>query len=75
MSRTDEPQIVINGVTLTTAQAMTMRCALEHLAAGLYEDRLGGDRTGRAIAAGYMRAIEEIRRVMYRWDTPRGEDE
>ena len=60
-----EPEITINGRRLTTAEAMTVRVALETLAFSVADDGLGEDETGRAIAAGYLRAIESIRADMY----------
>lgn len=59
-----EPSITINGTVLTEGQAMTVRVALEHYAYDLQADGLGKDETGKAICAGYLRNIGEIRRLM-----------
>lgn len=68
----DEPKIIINGVSLNHAQAMTVRVALEtfemHLA-----DGLGNDETGIAICNGYRRCIREIRKyIFYRANSEMG---
>lgn len=58
----NEPVITINGVTLHTGQAMTVRVALETLAMELHEDPgcLGVDEHARRMAAGYLATIYEI---------------
>lgn len=61
-----EPSITINGAVLTEGQAMTVRVALEHYAHFLTVEGLGKDETGKAICAGYLRNIGEIRRLIFR---------
>jgi len=64
MSTNDEPAIVINGVPLTTAQAMTVRVALGAFAMDLQSHRLGGDDHGEAMTKGYLAAIYEVHQIM-----------
>ncbi len=58
-----EPNIVVNGVTLTTAEAMTVRVALGAFASNLQEG-LGEDSSSDAIAAGYIGCIDRIHRII-----------
>lgn len=60
-----EPEIVINGHRLLSAQAMTIRVAIETFAVALGEG-LGDDNHGRSLSKLYMKRIEEIRRYMYK---------
>ena len=60
----NEAEITINGVRLSTAQAMTIRVALGSFALSLRSDGLGDDEHGRAMTAGYLHAIGEIHRRM-----------
>lgn len=59
-----EPVMTINGTTLTAAQAMTVRVAIEAFASDLTEG-LGEDETGKAITAGYKARINEIRELIF----------
>lgn len=59
-----EPQITINGVELTNAQAMTVRVALEDFSMTLTHEGLGDDDIGIAITNGYLNAIREIRKII-----------
>ena len=60
----EEPKILINGVSMTSAQAGTMRTALEHFASSLKEKGLGDDVHGETMTRLYLERIEEIRAVM-----------
>ena len=60
---TAEASIVINGHPLTQAQAMTIRCALENMAADLVGDGLGDDEHGSRMTAGYLARIRELREI------------
>jgi hypothetical protein len=61
-----EPRIVINGVELSNAAAMTVRVALESFALEMAQhDPLGADEVGRSIAAGYRKGIDEVRRSIF----------
>jgi len=60
-----EPTITINGVVLTTGEAMTMRVALEAFATDLLEHGLGDDEHGRAMTESYIAAIRTIRLKMF----------
>ena len=64
--RTDrtEPTITINSVPLTTAQAMTMRVALESFATDLHNHGLGDDHHGTTMTHAYLAAIKAIRVLM-----------
>lgn len=63
-AQTNEPTIVINGITLTTAQAMTVRVAIGNFAIGLQNGELGNDEIGRGITAGYLAAVKSIHAIM-----------
>lgn len=60
-----EAAVVINGKTLSNAQAMTVRVALESFSMDLRTDGLGSSETGRTIAEGYLACIAEIRTILY----------
>jgi hypothetical protein len=61
-----EPHITINGVTLSDAQAMTVRVALESFVSSLADpDGLGDDDHGHAMTSSYLARVVEIRRAMY----------
>jgi hypothetical protein len=59
-----EPKITVNGIELTTAQAMTVRVAIQNFAIDLKEQGLGTDVTGMSIAQGYQRCIHTINDIM-----------
>lgn len=63
-AQTNEPSIVINGIPLTTAQAMTVRVAIGAFAIGLQNGELGDDEIGRGITAGYLAAVKTIHGIM-----------
>lgn len=65
MSIQEEPNVCINGIDCDTAEAMTIRVAVESLANQLEENGLGEDATGRAIVQGYMLAIDRIREKIF----------
>ena len=65
MSEPTEPDITINGVHLTTAEAMTVRVALGAFAMDLEnENALGDDGHGHAMRDGYRAAIRDIFALM-----------
>ena len=65
MSEPQEPNITINGVRLTTAEAMTVRVALGAFAMDLRaEDSLGDDDHGHAMRDGYRAALRDILALM-----------
>ena len=43
MNSQSEPEIIINGTTLTDAQVMTLRCACSNFGSDLLENGLGND--------------------------------
>jgi len=49
---TKEPDITINGITLKTNQAMTIRVAIENFNLDLRENGLGDDGNGKVICEG-----------------------
>jgi hypothetical protein len=59
-----EPAITINGHTLTSAQAMTVRVAIESFAVDL-QAGLGDDEHGRTMTAAYKDRIREIRGLIF----------
>ena len=61
-----EPHITINGTALTTAQAMTVRVALESFAADLTSQGLGNDDHGRTMTSACIARIGEIRTLIRR---------
>jgi hypothetical protein len=62
-----EPTITINGVLLSKAQAMTLRCALESMMMDLRApDVLGSDTVGRSITQGYLERGQEIRELIFK---------
>ena len=60
-----EPTFSINGHDLTTAQAMTLRVALETFALSLQEDACSEDEHGKALAAAHMARVREIRSFIF----------
>jgi len=69
MSLGIEPVITVNGVTLSTAEAMTMRVALGSFLMSLQEG-LGDDETGKSITRGYKRCADNIHQFMFRAAPP-----
>ena len=59
----DEPTIIINGQQLNTAQAMTIRVALNVFAIDL-QDGLGNDDHGKKMTAAYQSRLTEIFRII-----------
>ena len=60
-----EPDITVNGVRLTTAEAMTVRVALGAFAMDLQsKDSLGDDDHGHAMRDGYLIALRDIIALM-----------
>lgn len=59
-----EPQIVINNMKLTQAEAMTVRVAIGAFQLHLMAEGLGEDETGRSISAGYQACLERVNRLM-----------
>ncbi len=60
----NEPQMAINGLALTRAEAMTVRVAIEEFALSLTCDGLGDDEHGKAMTAAYIAAIDRLRQRM-----------
>lgn len=60
-----EPLITINGIQLTTAQAMTVRVAIEANLSSILEYGLGDDDASKDIADLYIKRSREIQGIMY----------
>jgi hypothetical protein len=61
----NEPTITINDVTLSEAQAATVRCAIEAFSADLRANGLGDDEHGHAMTIAYLRRIGELRHLIF----------
>lgn len=59
-----EPEIIINGVQLSTAQAMTLRVALGSFSQDLYNSGLCEDDHGITMKLLYQTRIREINKIM-----------
>ncbi len=55
-----EPKITINGKSLTEAQAMTIRVAVNSFSIDLQSNGLGDDEHGKAMTKLYLERIKEI---------------
>lgn len=60
MQTAAEPIITINGVTLTNAQAATVRCAIADFWEQLTTEGLGDDAHGHAMVAAYTARLREV---------------
>lgn len=58
-----ESIITVNGTTLTEAQSMTVRVAVQNFAS-LCQEGLGDDEHGKAMTRGYLKAIREINALL-----------
>lgn len=67
-----EPTIVINGFTLNTGEAMTLRVALENWTLELRDDPgcLGVDEHARRMRDGYLAALGRIHQMIARSQAP-----
>ncbi len=63
-----EPNIIINGVLCSNAQAMTLRVAIGSFIMSLKKDGLGNDDVGIKIKDGYLKAANEIQLQMLKGD-------
>lgn len=62
-----EPEITINGTTLSFGQAMTLRVAVGNFLIQVQDpDGLGDDEAGRSIAKGYKARLGEIAQLMHK---------
>lgn len=59
-----EPDIEINGISLSFAQSMTVRVALQSFGMSLQENGLGTDLAGIQISQNYLRAIKQINEII-----------
>lgn len=58
--KTGEATIVIDGITLTSSQAMTLRVAINSFRDDLQHNGLGNDAHGIAMVKGYTKSATEI---------------
>lgn len=67
LNQTSEPIITVSGTQLTTAQAMTVRVALEMFAMDLSLPSMDHqeDAHGKEVNDAYMQRIREIRLLMF----------
>ena len=61
-----EAVVTVNGQTLTFAQSMTLRCAVEHFSLALSIDGLGDDENGKKLVSGYQANLQGIREAIHR---------
>lgn len=60
-----EPEIKINGVTLTVGQAMTVRVALQSFACSMaHPNALGDDEHGRMMVKAYIGNVAQINNII-----------
>jgi len=59
-----EPIIIINGVKLTPAQAMTVRVSINNFVFDLQDSTLGEDEHGKAMSAAYLERVGEINGII-----------
>lgn len=59
-----EPDITINGVALTFAQAMTVRVAIQSFVTSLADSGLGNDEHGKTMTKNYLARITEVNRLI-----------
>lgn len=60
-----EATVTVNGVTLSHAESMTMRVALEHFSMDLSAPNCLGTGVGEDIRKGYLAAIDLIRNKIF----------
>ena len=60
-----EPNIIINGIPLDTAMAMTTRVAVGSFLISLEADGLGDDEMGRQLARAYMQQCRRLLDVLH----------
>lgn len=60
MAESYEPEITINGITLTTNQAMTVRVAVSQ-----FDPDCGDDEHGKHMTAAYKAALHGIFKAMF----------
>lgn len=64
MKTTKEPYIIINGMVLGVAEAMTVRVAIQGFGVDLQEDGLGDNEHGKAMTKAYLQCIHRINSYM-----------
>lgn len=59
-----EPEILINGITLSEAESMTVRVAVQNFSISLQDTGLGDDRHGEMMTKAYLANIDKINYFM-----------
>ena len=62
----EEAQITVNGVELSSGQAMVVRVALSAFLMHLQEDGLGQDELGHELASAYRARASEVLKALLR---------
>lgn len=60
-----ESEVIINGTTLSTAQSMTLRVAINSFLTTMVEGALGDDDHGRAMVEGYRSSGLKIQNLIH----------
>jgi len=66
LSRSDEAEVIINGVQLTEAQSRAVRVAMNGFLQDQVENGLGDDDAGIRISAGYQASAREVLSYIHR---------
>ena len=62
----NEAIVEINGVRLDVGQSMTLRVAIASFLAGMQDNGLGNDATGKAMAEAYIARASEVEQLLTR---------
>lgn len=62
----EEPDITINGTTISLGMSMTVRVAIESFASDLNHNGLGDDELGVDMTKGYLANIAKIRELIFK---------
>jgi hypothetical protein len=66
MPEIKEPEVIINGVKLNFAEAMTLRVAISSYASEMSQKHaLGKDKVGEDIRKGYLRNARKVEEYMF----------
>lgn len=65
MNQPDEPHIIINGVTLNSAQVMTLRSAINHFSLDLRSGELGEAEIGKELNVAYLTRLHELEELFF----------
>lgn len=65
-ARPQEAVVTISGTTLTQAQSMTLRVAIENFAIFLSHEGLGNDLHGKSMNRAYLARLNELRALIFK---------